>query len=217
MLSTVIFDMDGLLIDSEPIWQKAGEEALKIFGIELTAEQFYSSTGLRTPEWIEHWFTHFNIDRAHAGAAIKTIEEKAIENIQKNGIAFPGTHYILNFFKERTFKIGLATSSPLRLVDAVVKKLGIENFFDAYCSAEDLPLGKPHPQVYLNCAEELNVSPLQCVCFEDSFNGLISAKAARMKCVVVPVHALQKETRWNAADLQISTLLNFNELLLASL
>lgn len=217
MLNTVIFDMDGLLVDSEPIWQKAGMDTLERLGVRITLQQYYSSTGLRTPEWVDYWFSHFKIDSMHADAAIKTIEEKAIDNINMSAIAFPGTLYILDFFKQKRFKMGLATSSPLRLVDVVVKKLGIEDYFDAVSSAEHLPLGKPHPQVYINCAEALDVSPLQCVCFEDSFNGLISAKAARMKCVVVPVALQQKESRWAAADLRLSSLLNFNDLLLSGL
>lgn len=217
MLNTVIFDMDGLLIDSEPLWQKAGMAALEKLGAKITVQQYYGSTGLRTPEWIEYWFDHFRIDRSQAVAAVKDIEDRSIEAIDSNGLAFPGTMYILDFFKDRKFKIGLATSSPLRLVNVVVKKLGIESYFDALSSAEGLPYGKPHPQVYINCASRLNVSPLQCLCFEDSFNGLISAKAARMKCIVVPVPTQQKELKWAAADLRLSSLLNFNELLLAGL
>ena len=149
--------------------------------------------------------------------AIRTIEDKAIEYIQKNGLAFPGTDFVLEFFRKRNFKIGLATSSPLRLVEVVVKKLGIEGFFDAVSSAEYLPLGKPHPQVYLNCAEALGVSPLQCVCFEDSFNGVISAKAARMRCVVVPVPVQFEEERWAAADMKLATLMDVNESMLSYL
>ncbi|MEJ7737307.1 MAG: hexitol phosphatase HxpB [Chitinophagaceae bacterium] len=217
MLDTVIFDMDGLLIDSEPQWQLAGKETLHEFGISLTQEQYFSSTGLRTPEWIEYWFTHFRIDIVHAAEAIHTIEQRAIHNIRENAVAFPGTHYIIKFFKEKKFRMGLATSSPLRLVKVVTEKLGIIDVFDAVSSAEDLPHGKPHPQVYLNCASQLNVSPLQCICFEDSFNGLISAKAARMKCVVVPVKQQQKDRKWYAADLQLPSLLKFNDILLSGL
>jgi len=217
MLNTVIFDMDGLLIDSEPLWQEVGIEVLKDFGIRLTVEQYQSSTGLRTPEWIEYWFNQFDIDIQHAEAAIKKIEQKAILNIEQKGNAFAGTGYILEFFKERNFKIGLATSSPLRLVEVVTKKLNIKEFFDAFSSAETLPYGKPHPLVYLNCAEQLKSSPMQCLCFEDSFNGLISAKAARMKCVVVPVKDQKNDLKWKAADLQLMSLMDFNVELLTQL
>lgn len=217
MLNTVIFDMDGLLIDSEPLWQKAGMDTMRLFGIELTLEQYHGTTGLRTPEWIEYWFTYFGIDKKHTEEAVSTIENKAIERIQQDGIAFPGTAYILDFFRKQQFKIGLATSSPLRLVDVVVKKLAITHLFDAIASAEYLPYGKPHPQVYLNCAKSLNSSPLHCVCFEDSFNGMIAAKAARMKCVVVPVPEQFTAVKWGAADLCMDSLLNFNEALLQKL
>lgn len=217
MLNTVIFDMDGLLIDSEPLWQQAGIATLANYGVHITIEQYLQTTGLRTKEWIEYWFNHFNIDNAKAQGAIQLIEDKAIENIRQNGQAFPGTLHILNFFKARNFIIGLATSSPLRLVNVVMQKLEIEHFFDAFSSAESLPLGKPHPQVYINCSETLGVAPVQCVCFEDSFNGMIAAKAAKMKCVVVPVAQERQETKWGAADLRLFSLLDFNDVLLAGL
>ena len=105
----------------------------------------------------------------------------------------------------------------MRLINAVVNKLEIDHFITARTSAEHLPFSKPHPQVFLNCAELLRTAPTACICFEDSFNGMIAAKAARMKCVVVPAYTHQQEARWAAADLKLSSLQNFNELLLAAL
>ena len=81
----------------------------------------------------------------------------------------------------------------------------------AATSAEDLPYGKPHPQVYLNCANALQVAPVNCVCFEDSFNGMVAAKAARMKCVVVPHASEQDHAKWGAADLKLNSLEQFTE------
>ena len=129
----------------------------------------------------------------------------------------PGVAHIFNFFLERNFKIGLATSSPPELIDVVVDLLGIRTHLQAISSAESLAFGKPHPEVYLNCAEKLDVQPAQCICFEDSFNGMIAAKAAKMKCVIVPAIQEAKNPAWEAADLKISTLANFNELLIESL
>jgi HAD superfamily hydrolase (TIGR01509 family) len=217
MLNTVIFDMDGLLIDSEPLWEEAGKETLKHFNVTLTPEQYHSSTGLGTGTWVEHWFSHFNIDREHAPAAVTRIVDTALEKIAAKAQPLPGVQHILSFFKARNFKIGLASSSPMKLINVVVDKLQIDHFIMARTSAEHLPFSKPHPQVFLNCAELLRASPTDCICFEDSFNGMIAAKAARMKCVVVPARNHLQEAGWAAADLKLSSLQNFNDLLLAGL
>ena len=213
----VIFDMDGLLIDSEPLWQEAGKETLSEFGKELTTEQYHSSTGLRTEEWIEHWFHYFTIDMAHAPAAVETIIQKAIAKIEAKAKPFPGVNEIIHLFQQHNFVMGLATSSPLSLVKVVLEKLQLQNIFDAIASAEYLPYGKPNPQVYINCAEALQVSAVACIAFEDSFNGMIAAKAARMKCVVVPVATDYDNLKWNAADIKIEGLNKFDELMLSEL
>ena len=217
MLTTVIFDMDGLLIDSEPLWQEAGTEVMARYNVQLTTDQYHTSTGLRTNEWIHHWFTHFNVNKSHAPEAEAAIVRKAIDKISARGQAMPGVQHVLRFFKDRNFKIGLASSSPMELIDVVVEKLQIGAFITARTSAEHLPYGKPHPQVFLDCAAALGSSPLECLCFEDSFNGMIAAKAARMKCVVVPDRHQHQLNKWSASDLKISSLLNFNGLLLDTL
>lgn len=213
----VIFDMDGLLIDSEPLWQEAGKETLSEFGKELTTEQYHSSTGLRTEEWIEHWFHYFTIDMAHAPAAVETIIQKAIAKIEAKAKPFAGVNEIIHLFQQHNFVMGLATSSPLSLVKVVLEKLQLQNIFDTITSAEYLPYGKPNPQVYINCAEALQVSAVACIAFEDSFNGMIAAKAARMKCVVVPVATDYDNLKWNAADIKIEGLNKFDELMLSEL
>lgn len=203
--------MDGLLIDSEPLWQEAGKETLREFGVELTDEQYHSSTGLRTEEWIEHWFHFFGLSMEHAPAAIDTILEKAIAKIEDRGAVFPGVASAFDFFRTRNFKMGIATSSPLSLVEVVLKKLNSSFTFDAITSAEKLPYGKPHPQVYIDCAAALNINPTNCITFEDSFNGMIAAKAAKMKCVVVPATADYAHAKWGAADLKIDSLASFQQ------
>jgi HAD superfamily hydrolase (TIGR01509 family) len=216
-LNTVIFDMDGLLIDSEPSWQAAGMETMRKFDIDLSLDQYHLTTGLRTREWIDYWFTHFGIDKEQAAATEQALVKKAIEKIVEQAEPLPGLEYIFSFFRERKFRIGLATSSPLDLVEPVVNKLGIGPYLEAISSAGTLPFSKPHPQVYLNCAELLAVSPLQCICFEDSFNGLIAAKAARMKCVIIPESGQYQLAKWGAADLKLPALTAFDDRQLAAL
>lgn len=212
-IGAIIFDMDGLLIDSEPIWEAAGTAVLNEFRHHLTPEQYASSTGLRTKEWLQQWFLHFGIDQQHVAKAEQKIVDLVMHAVDKQAIALPGVHYMMNYAKAKGLKIGIATSSPQVLADLVIHKLKLAPFVHAISTAEHLEFGKPHPQVYLNCASLLGIAPGACVCFEDSFNGLIAAKAAKMKCVVVPAQTQLHQARWAAADLKISSLQNFNDLL----
>ena len=216
-INTVIFDMDGLLIDSEPLWGEAAHEIFGRYNFQLTKAQYATTTGMRTKEFVEWWFNYYKIDARHNEEAENAILQNVVEKVAAKGKALPGVEHIFNFFIQRNFKIGLATSSGKPLIDVVVDKLGIRNFLQSIESAADLPYGKPHPQVYLNCEVALNSHPTQCICFEDSFNGLIAAKAARMKCVVVPAPHDSKNEKFNAADLKISSLINFNSLLMQTL
>jgi sugar-phosphatase len=172
---------------------------------------------LRTEEWIEHWFRYFNISLEFGPEAVDTIIQKAIEKIGQFGQPLPGTQEVISFFKQKDYKIGLATSSPIALADVVLQKLNLLDAFQTISSAGELPYGKPHPLVYLNCANELGCSPVECIAFEDSFNGMIAAKAARMKCVVVPAKEEFHFSKWHAADLKIESLTEFNSEKLAQL
>ncbi len=216
-LNTVIFDMDGLLIDSEPLWYEAANETFQQFGVKITPQQYVTTTGLRTKEFIETWFKQFSISMDHALTAEQEITALVIEKISSKGKAMTGVAHVFNYFINRKFKIGLASSSDMSIIDVVIEKLGIRQYLNAIESAEQLPYGKPHPQVFLNCAAALDSHPTACICFEDSFNGMIAAKAAKMKCVVVPAPQDSRNIKFNAADLKLSSLQNFNELLLQTL
>jgi mannitol-1-/sugar-/sorbitol-6-/2-deoxyglucose-6-phosphatase len=214
---TVIFDMDGLLIDSEPIWNEAADEIFKQYGLHISTEQYSTTTGMRIKEFVLYWFRLNNIPAENAAAAEEKIIQLVIEKVKTKGKPMQGIQHIFNFFISRKYKIGLASSSPMGLIDVVVDRLGVRDYIHAFCSAAHLQYGKPHPQVYLDCAAALQSDPHECICFEDSFNGLIAAKAAGMKCVVVPAPHDSNKPKFSAADLKISSLQNFNELLLHTL
>ncbi len=213
----VIFDMDGLLIDSEPLWHEAAAEVFLAYGIQLSEEEYRSTTGMRSTEFVEWWFARKHVSAGDAAHANLLICRNVIDKVRLRGRALPGIPHIFNFFISKKFPIGLASSSPMELIDVVVDKLGIRPHLNAVTSAAALPHGKPHPQVYLDCAGQLGCAPTACIAFEDSFPGLIAAKAAGMKCVVVPSAHDSKDLRFHAADLKISSLQNFNELLMQTL
>ena len=211
-LNTVIFDMDGLLIDSEPLWQEAATEIFAVYGKKLSREEYAKTTGLRSSEFVAWWLKDYKFDKTELDKVANDLNDLVIRKIIEKGKPLPGIAHILNFFQSLGFKIGLATSSPIKIANTVTAMLGIDEVIQVKTSAEKLNYGKPHPEVYLECAKALQSSPLECICFEDSINGMIAAKASRMKCVVVPAYSQQKDEKWSLADLRISSLGNFSEL-----
>lgn len=210
-ITTAIFDMDGLLIDSEPLWYEAALESMARFGIHINQEEYNQSMGLRTKEFLQHWYTVFGIDQQFIPESEIDIIERVIEKIKNRGTAMGGVSHVLDMIKKSGLKVGLASSSPMAIIETVLEKINLKNAFTITTSAEHLPFGKPHPQVFLNCAAELKSLPIECLCLEDSFNGLIAAKAARMKCILVPHPSEFNETKWNIADLKLDSLLSFDE------
>lgn len=208
-IESAIFDMDGLLIDSEPLWYESAVEVFQPLGILLTPELYASSIGLRTKEFVHNWFSHYEIDQERGPKVVQQINHVVVEKIREKGEAMPGVYQVLEQLRKEGLSIGLATSSPMKLIDVVVDKLRIREYFSAFNSAEHLVHGKPHPQVYLDCATALDSIPVSCICFEDSFYGMIAAKAARMTCIVVPLAAFREEPRFQAADLLLHSLEDF--------
>lgn len=203
--------MDGLLIDSEPLWGEAMREIFAEMEIFLKPEHYAFTTGLRTSEVVDFWYHRFGWKKKTPREVEDAILECVTDKILSQGHAMDGIEHILTFFKDRDFKIGLASSSPMMLILSVLEHLKIKNFFQAIYSAEHEDYGKPHPAVYLSCARELDSSPLQCIVFEDSVTGLIAAKAARMKTVAVPEAHKRSDPRYVLADLTLRSLADFTE------
>ena len=205
----VIFDMDGVLIDSEPLWKIAMEEVFHSLGSKLTKADFQKTVGLRIDEVVHFWNKHENWGVENEQDVEEAIIVKMIELISKNATPLPGVIETLTFLKNSEIKIGLATSSSSRLIQVVLLELNIKHFFDFTHSAETEDFGKPHPAVYLTVAEHLNVSPNNCLIIEDSFNGVIAGIAAKMKVVCIPEKTHFPNPRLSGADFHFRTMNEF--------
>lgn len=202
--------MDGLLIDSEPHWRAAEIEIFGALGLILTEEQCMQTMGLRLDEVVRHWHERHPWQQR----SLKEVESEILQAVEDRvnlyGTAMEGVAEILELFRRQNFRIALASSSSLRLITFVLRKLGIREAFEVVHSAEFEEYGKPHPAIFLSTARQLGLPPTQCLVFEDSFNGLIAAKAARMKAVAVPEGDAFAQTRYDFADLKLRSLSEFN-------
>jgi len=208
MLRAAIYDMDGLLLDSEPYWVEAELSVLGGVGVPLTAELARETTGMRLDEAVAHWYGRFPWKGTSQAEVLARLTRAAHRLILARAEAKPGVRESLELFSSRGIRRALASSSPLALIDGVVEKLGLYGQFELTVSAESEPYGKPHPAVYLRCAARLGVSPAECVALEDSVNGLVSAKAARMRVIAVPEAPHRDDTRFGLADAVVNSLLD---------
>ena len=217
MIDTVIFDMDGLLVDSEPLWMMAMQEVFASVGAAITPQLAAQTTGLRTVEVVDYWHRYFQWKEKPKEQVTAEIIDSVTRLVLQQGKPMQGVPYILNFFKDRGLRMGLASSSPMGFIEAVLEHFQLRSYFSAVASAEHEPYGKPHPAVYLSCARSLGSNPLHCLAFEDSINGTIAARAARMKVVAVPEMHNRQNPRYVLADVTLDALTDFTESHLQSL
>ena len=209
MIHAVIFDMDGLLIDSEPLWRKAIMQILNKLGVPLTLDRCKETMGMRVDEVIEYWFFHYPWTGDTKEKVVADVVDEVIRLIKSEGVIMPGVHEVIAVIDSQNIPMAIASSSPMDIIDAVLEKIHIRDKIKIIHSAEHEPYGKPHPGVYITTAEKLSVSPAQCLAFEDSPNGVLSAKAAKMKCVAIPEHATLDDKRFGIADLILHSLKDF--------
>lgn len=206
VFDAVIFDMDGVLIDSEPLWKIAMEQVFAEVGCNLTRKDFQKTVGLRLDEVVEYWFNVINWEGASIADVEQAIVDRMVELITEKGEPLVGVIETLQLLRRLNIKVGLATSSYSRLIDTVLSVLNLREAFSVTHSAENEQYGKPHPAVYLYVADHLKVRPENCLVIEDSFNGIVSAKAAKMKVVCIPEKTHHPDARLIIADFQFETM-----------
>lgn len=211
MIKAVIFDMDGLLIDSEPLWQEAEIAIFKKVNITLTSQLCLQTKGLRIDEVVNYWYQKYPWTNFSQKQVEELIVAKVIELISLQGKALAGVDNAISFVQKKQVKIALASSSSLKIIQAALKKLNLADAFEIVYSAESEKLGKPYPGVYLTTAHKLNVSPQECMALEDSLNGVLAAKAAQMKCIAIPERSQLNNPQFAIADKILHSLEELNE------
>jgi mannitol-1-/sugar-/sorbitol-6-/2-deoxyglucose-6-phosphatase len=214
VIDAVIFDMDGLLVDTEWMWREVEIKVFASVDIKLTDQVCRRTTGLNVHQVVQYWY-----DRSPWDLSVKS-KESVVDDIQKNMVKIiekdvnplPGVMDILNYFsKQEQIQTAVASASSMMLINAVAKTLELSKYFDIVHSAEFGTYSKPHPEVFLTTAKRLGVNPLKCLVFEDSIAGVVAAKAARMKCIAVPEQEMFHHKGYGIADQKIESLKSFHE------
>ncbi|BAV08363.1 sugar-phosphatase [Filimonas lacunae] len=179
----VIFDMDGVVIDSEGFWSTAEREVFTSLGVTMTEEDCQLTRTMTMTEASLFWFAKY----PWAHVAVKEVEQMVIarvmELIKTTDCEIAYIREFIQHLKSKGFKIGLATNSPAFFIPLCLERAGIAHLFDVVSSAEQEANSKPHPDVYLTTARKLQVLPEECVVIEDSYHGIQAGKKAGMTVI----------------------------------
>ena len=186
MTKTVVFDMDGVLFDTEKLyiecWEEIADEA-KLENIGMVLRKCTGTNEQKTREIIQaHYGDGFDLD----GYRIK-VKEIFKSCIREHGMPMKkGVHELLSYLKENDYTVGLASSTKVEEVKEELKSAGIDTYFDVIIGGDMVQESKPHPEIYLLACNKLGVEPKEAIAIEDSLNGIQSAYRAGMKPIMVP-------------------------------
>jgi HAD superfamily hydrolase (TIGR01509 family) len=204
VIAAVVFDLDGVLIDSEQVWDDVREGLAHERGGRWTDRAQRDMMGMSSPEWSR--YMHESIGLAESPEEInRLVVERMLERYADGPPWLPGALEAVRR-TAAAFTLGLASSSNRELIDLVLEAGGIAELFAATASSEEVARGKPAPDVYLEVARRLDLAPEACVAVEDSHNGIRSAKAAGMICVAIPNQHFPPGEAVAEADLVLDSL-----------
>ncbi|PHI30503.1 hexitol phosphatase HxpB [Budvicia aquatica] len=203
----IIFDMDGVLVDSEPVWMAVEQDIyLKQYGVQLTSDDFIDSAGIRVDKLLATHHQRYSLPMEDVPQRAIDVVTEVGRRIQSSPIPMPGVFELLETIKQHGLPMVVASSSPKKQIARVLEALNITHYFSHQVSAEGLVNGKPHPAVFLLAAEKLGLTPEQCIVIEDAINGMVAAKAAEMKVIVMPDPEQRSDPRFALADAKVDSL-----------
>jgi len=182
MITAVIFDMDGVIVDSEPIHIEAEKQTLLKYGVKITTEELRTYTGTTAEFEFNDLIRKYKLNTT-AKTLFDVKEDIMFRLLEERTEPTKGVIDLIKSLKQQGFKLGIATSGHRKLAHYYADKLGIASFFDAIVCAEDITHSKPDPEIFLKTAQRLGVEPTQCIVIEDAKLGIEAAVKAGMKCV----------------------------------
>ena len=185
-IDAVIFDMDGILIDTEPVWRRIEIEIFKRVGVELEYEDTAETMGTPIRDVVQLRHSQQPWTSPSVDEVADEILRRVVGFVAAEGVPIPGAVELVQTAAELGLPVGLASSSSHLLIDAVVDRLKLRQYFAAFSSSEDVESGKPNPDIYFHNADLLGVASERCLAIEDSRSGVISALAAGMICCAIP-------------------------------
>ncbi len=186
MIQGAIFDMDGLMFDSERLVYEIWQEMMNEHGYEYNLDVFKGTIGLRRDKSEEFYTTHYGKKFDYKSFKLRC-SESFMERIKRDGVPIKkGLVELLDFLKSNGIKTAVATSTSSNTALRVIELAGVYDYFDSFVCGDDVTKGKPDPEVFLTAADKIGSDPESCIAFEDSINGIKSAYAANMITVMVP-------------------------------
>jgi HAD superfamily hydrolase (TIGR01509 family) len=184
MIEAVVFDLDGVLVDSEPVWEEVRRGLVAERGGHWPPDAQRRLMGMSTPEWARYLSEDLGVGLSPDQVAAEVIDRmvaRYTDRVPLMPAAVDAVHRL-----EARWPLGLASSSPPRLIETVLRSAGLRACFRAVMSTEQVPRGKPAPDIYLAVTGALGCPPPACAAVEDSSNGLRSASAAGLRVIAVP-------------------------------
>jgi beta-phosphoglucomutase family hydrolase len=182
MIEAVIFDLDGVIVESERAHIESEKQVMRKYGIEIGEDELHTFTGTTA----KHMFTELKRKYRLDAPLERLLEEKdeiLFRLLEEDSEPTKGVLEVIRKLRMLRVKLAIASSSRRKLLKFLVDKLGVEGFFDVIVSGDDIVFGKPDPEIFLKCAERLGVRVECCVVVEDAELGVLAAKRAGMKCV----------------------------------
>jgi HAD superfamily hydrolase (TIGR01509 family) len=184
VIEAVVFDLDGVILQSEEVWDEVRERYVLDRGGRYDAAAQRAMMGMSAPEWSRYIEEELGVGLPAERVNAEVVELMAARYRDELPLV-PGAREAIERLAA-AFSLGIASSSNRPLIDVVLERSGLQRYFRASVSSEEVPRGKPAPDVYLEAARRLGVEPDRCAAVEDSHNGIRSAKAAGMRVVAIP-------------------------------